>query len=145
MSEQDKQIVRRVPFEAINQVDFDVIDEVVSPDFVEHTRLLASYGTDREAFKRFIRDFRSAHSQLRYTLDRQISKGDLVVQQLTATGTLQREFLGIPVTGRSATWQEMHIARVAGGKIVEHWGLVDMLGAMQQLGALPTPSRAKAA
>jgi len=32
---------------------------------------------------------------------------------------------------------EMHMARVANGKIVEHWGVGDHMSMMQQLGLAP--------
>jgi predicted ester cyclase len=45
----------------------------------------------------------------------------------------------MPATGKRATWTEIHIARVTGGKLVEHRVNQDQLGMMQQLGVIPTP------
>ena len=141
MSEQDKQALRRIPLEALNEGKFEVIDEVFSPDYVEHSPF-PGYPTGRDGIRAFVRDFRSAVPDLRYRVDHEIAEGDWVVQHVTGSGTPQREFLGMPATGKSATWQEIHVVRVSGGKAVEHWGLVDMLGVMQQLGALPAQSQA---
>ena len=141
MSDLDKQSLRRIPLEALNEGKVDVVDEVISSDYVEHS-LYPGYPATRDGLKSFIRDFRSAIPDLRYRVDREISEGDFVVQQVTGSGTPQHEFLGLPATGKSATWQEIHIVRVSGGKAVEHWGLVDMIGVMQQLGALPTQAQA---
>ena len=46
-------------------------------------------------------------------------------------------FLGMPATGRRASRSEVHISRFAGGKIVEHWSVVDQLGMLQQPGLTP--------
>jgi predicted ester cyclase len=141
MSVQDKELLRRIPLEVLNEGKLDLIDEVFAPDYVEHSPL-PGYADSREGIKSFIRDFRSAIPDLHYVVDHEISEGDWVVQHVTGRGTPQREFLGMPATGKSASWQEIHIVRVSGGKAVEHWGLIDMLGVLQQLGALPTQARA---
>jgi predicted ester cyclase len=44
---------------------------------------------------------------------------------------------GIPASGKSMTWKEVHIFRCADGRIAEHWGVFDLLGILQQLGAIP--------
>ncbi len=43
----------------------------------------------------------------------------------------------LPAAGKSMTWKEVHIFRCAGGRIAEHWGVFDVLGILQQLGAIP--------
>lgn len=53
-------------------------------------------------------------------------------------------FTGVPATGKEITWQEIHIVRLAGGVIVEHWGEVDAVGMLQQLGAIPASGSAPA-
>ncbi len=49
------------------------------------------------------------------------------------------EFMGMPASGRSAAWDEVHIGRFANGKLAEHWAVVDQLGMLHQLGFAPTP------
>ena len=65
----------------------------------------------------------------------------MVVHRLTGHGTMKGEFQGMPATGKHATWSEIHIGRFAGSKLVEHWGNVDQLGILQQLGLAPTPGQ----
>jgi predicted ester cyclase len=45
--------------------------------------------------------------------------------------------MGIPPTGRRMSINVIDILRVADGKFVEHWGVSDMMGLMQQLGVSP--------
>jgi predicted ester cyclase len=85
----------------------------------------------------FITMLRAAFPDLHYTLGDVIAEGDRVVQHATARGTMKGDFLGIPATNKSAAWAEIHILRLKDGQIVEHWGSVDQLGMLQQLGLAP--------
>jgi predicted ester cyclase len=49
------------------------------------------------------------------------------------------DFLGMPASGRSATWEEIHIGRMGGGQLREHWAVLDQLGMLQQLGFVSPP------
>jgi len=82
---------------------------------------------------------RSAFPDLRYTIEDAIEAGDKIVHRATASGTMKGDFLGIPATGTRATWTEIQIGRVANGRLVEHWGLVDQMGMLVQLGIVPAP------
>jgi predicted ester cyclase len=52
------------------------------------------------------------------------------------TGTHQGEYLGLPPTGRSVTYNEIFIFRFEDGRIAETWGVVDVLAQLRQLGAI---------
>lgn len=130
----------RIPLEALNQNRFEVIDEVLSPDYVERIPQPGVSPT-KEGFKQSAKALKTAFPDLRYTVEEAIECGDKIVHRLTATGTMSGEFNGTPATGKRATWTEIHIGRVANGKLVEHWGLVDQLGMLVQLGVVPAPGR----
>jgi len=66
-----------------------------------------------------------------------IAEEDKVVSRFTFQGTHTGEFMGIAPTGREVTVMQISIDRIADGKIVEHWGLVDQLSLLQQLGVGP--------
>ncbi len=70
-----------------------------------------------------------------------IAEGDKVVIRQTWSGTHKGEFMGIPATGRRVSIAVIDIIRVADGRFVEHWGQLDMMGMMQQLGAIPAPGQ----
>jgi predicted ester cyclase len=84
---------------------------------------------------------RTAFPDIRYTVEDTIECGDKSVGRLTASGTMSGDFAGMPATGKHATWTEIHIARVANGQVVEHWGLVQELGMLVQLGVIPAPGQ----
>jgi predicted ester cyclase len=59
------------------------------------------------------------------------------VHRFTAHATHQGEIMGVPATGKAVTYAGIYISHFAGGKCVEDWVQADMLGLMQQLGAIP--------
>ena len=81
----------------------------------------------------------SAFPDLRATVEDEIADGDKVVVRSTWRGTHQGEFQGIPATGKQVSFPVIDIVRFENGKAVEHWGLVDAMSLMQQLGAIPGP------
>lgn len=64
------------------------------------------------------------------------TKGDLVVEQFTASGTQRGEIFGAPASGRTVSLPGINIWRVRDGRIVERWGRLDDLGLLRQLGLL---------
>ena len=132
--------LERIPLEVFNQGNFGLIDELIAPDFVEHSAQPGVPPT-RDGFMQLAIAMRSAFPDLHYTVEDAIEAGDKVVHRLAASGTMRGDFLGIPATGTRATWTEIHIGRVADGRLVEHWGLVDQLGMFVQLGIVPAPGQ----
>jgi predicted ester cyclase len=66
-----------------------------------------------------------------------IAEGDKVVSRNTVTGTHQGEYMGLQPTGKSVTYDEIFIFRLANGRITESWGVVDVLSQLRQLGVTP--------
>jgi predicted ester cyclase len=144
MSEKDKALAARVPLEAFNQGKLEVIDELIADNSVDHGELPPGMPPGKEGVKLFVKALRSAFPDLKITLGLQVAEGDLVVQQATTTGTMKGAFAGMPPSGKKATWEAIHITRIKGDKIVEHWAVQDQLGMLQQLGFIPTPEAAPA-
>jgi steroid delta-isomerase-like uncharacterized protein len=83
--------------------------------------------------------FRTLHRafpDLQITVEDLIESGDKLVVRNTVTGTHQGEYMGLPPTGRSVTYNEIFIFRFADGRIAETWGVVDVLSQMKQLGVI---------
>ncbi len=132
--------IERIPLEVLNQGKYELIDELYAPDYIERTPAPGVAPT-REGFKEFVKAFRTAFPDIHYTVDDAIEAGDRIVHRLTASGTMRGDFAGMPATGKRATWREIHIGRVVNGRLVEHWGLVDQLDMMVQLGVIPAPGQ----
>ena len=139
MSEQNKAIVRRVPEEITSQGKLELIDELFSPDFVDHAFAPElGLAPGREGIRQFISMLRTAFPDIDIKPQDIIAEGDKVVVRNSAQGTQQGEFMDLPPSGKHATWSEIHIVRLADGKIAEHWAIVDQLSVLQQLGAIPS-------
>jgi steroid delta-isomerase-like uncharacterized protein len=67
-----------------------------------------------------------------------IAEGDRVAARFTMRGTHRGAFFGVPPSGKSIEVQAMNFYRLAGGQFVEERGQPDLLGLMQQIGAIPT-------
>jgi predicted ester cyclase len=67
----------------------------------------------------------------------QVAEGDKVVTRKVFRGVHREDFLGVPPTGREVEITVIDIVRIADGRIVEHWNVVDQLGLLRRLGALP--------
>jgi steroid delta-isomerase-like uncharacterized protein len=112
------------------------IDDIFHPDVHIGTPLPID-ATGAEALKRVWTTLLRAYPDLHVSVQDLFGEDDRVVVRNTVTGTHQGEYLGIAPTGRSVTYDEMFIVRFAGGRIVETWGVVDLLSQLRQLGALP--------
>ena len=138
-TEQNKALIRRLMEEAFNRGDMSLVDELFAPDFVEHEELPPGIPPGREAVKQLSTMFRSAFPDFKLTIDDMIAEDDKVVVRSTWSGTHKGEFMGIPPTGKSVSFGVIDTVRIADGKFVEHWGQMDNLGMMQQLGVIPAP------
>lgn len=81
--------------------------------------------------------FRQAFSEIAIRIGETVSEGDMIGYRMSFCGTHSGEFMGIPPTGKRIELSETHIERIRDGKIVLHSGNIDMLGLMQQVGAIP--------
>ncbi len=80
---------------------------------------------------------RAAFPDFRYEVFQQTQDGDTHVGYVRASGTMTGDFMGMPASGKPASWEEIHIGRFAGGKMAEHWAVIDRLGMLTQLGFIP--------
>ena len=135
-TEENKAAVRRFAQQVISQGDMAAFDELVSPAYVERTPSPGG-GTDRDSFRRELEGLHAAFPDLKSDEEDLVAEGDKVVYRGTLSGTHRGEFFGIPPTGRSFRISEFHVNRLEDGRLVEHWGIFDSLGLMQQLGVIP--------
>lgn len=85
--------------------------------------------------------YRAAFPDLHITLKAVIAEGDKVVQYATVSGTMKGDFAGMTASGKSATWDEIHISRIANGKNAEHWMVTDQMSMLVQLGFVQAPGQ----
>src|SRR5438552_2736603 len=129
-TEENKAIVRQYLEEAWNKGNVGIIDELM---VVDYARYVAGSATplSREGQKQRIAAFHRAFPDLHLAVEDLIAEGDKVAFRVTLRGTHQREFMRVPPTGKQVLVTAIDVARLADGKIVEHWGQMDTLGLMQ--------------
>jgi predicted ester cyclase len=99
---------------------------------------------DIEGLKDFAVTFRGAFPDWHSTFEELVAEGDGVAERWTGRGTHKGELMGIPPTGERVEVPGSVFYRIAGGKIVTFRGQLDMLGLMQQLGAVPSQQQVEA-
>jgi len=137
-AEANKGLIHRFVAEVLNSRNLGVLDELVAPGFENHAAPPQSrHGID--SWKRVLGVVHAIGPE-QYTIEDMIAEGDKVAVRLIRSGTHEREMrtaIGvIPPRGKHFAIQNMHIFRLADGKIVEHWAIRDDLGLLQQLGAI---------
>jgi predicted ester cyclase len=126
--------------ERVNQGDLTVVDEIFDPGYVDHETMPGVPPT-REGLKQMFKMFLKAFPDMKITVLHLVAEGDWVVIHHLSTGTNKGDFMGMPATGRTVRYDEMHLVRFANGKVVEHWGVEDAMTMMQQLGLAPEPGK----
>lgn len=133
MTAQNKATFQKFVDQVLNQGDMAAFDQMTTPGFVEHEQMPPDMPEGREGCKAFFTMIRTAFPDLKVTVDEMMAQGDKVMAFETWTGTNQGEFMGMPATGKSVTFQCVDMVRMENGKAAEHWGVTDRLGMMQQL------------
>lgn len=133
----NKEIVRRLVDGVWNDRNFTVVDDFVAADYVGHDPTQPEPIRGPEGFKALVDMYQSAYSETAITIDDQIAEGDRVVTRWTGRGTHTGELMGVAPTGKEVTVSGITISRIANGKIAEEWELMDALGMLVQLGAVP--------
>jgi len=134
-AEENKAIVRRYLDEAWIKRNLNILDELMAPNYA---RYLPGQVTplDREGQKQRIAGFHAAMPDLDFLIEDLFAEGDRVVFRVKISGTHTGPFMGVAPTGKPLIVTAIDIARLENGKIVDHWGQMDMAGLMRQLGLI---------
>ena len=121
--------------------NLDILDELLAPDYINHTPATPDLPTGPEGVKGVVTMFRSAMPDLRVIVEDMIAEGDKVATRYTLEGTHRGELFGVPPTGQRLSIKSISVERVSEGKIREHWRVTDSMDMMQQLGVVPEPGQ----
>jgi serine phosphatase RsbU (regulator of sigma subunit)/ketosteroid isomerase-like protein len=123
MSAEENMALARRFLEAQVKGDLDAMDEMMSPDFVGHTKLLPDQEPDREGKKWAYAQFSAATSNASIHFEDQVAAGDKVVSRFIVHPTHDRgELMGLAPSGKELVYMPIGIHRIEGGKIAEEWG-----------------------
>jgi len=140
-TEENKVLVRRFVEEFWNEGNMSTADELMAPDAQIH--MPTGEVVDVDGLKGFASTFRGSFPDWHSTFEELIAEEDRVAERWTGRGTHRGELQGIPPTGKRVKVPGSVFYRIVGGKIVEFRGQLDMMGLVQQLGAIPSPQKAE--
>ena len=138
MSEQNKTLIREMMDEVWQNQKIDSVDQYYSEQYVNHNAP-PDLPPGLEGLKAFAGILASSFTESSITIEDQISEGDIVVTRWSSTSKHTGDFMGVPASGNQIELTGIDVLRISEGKIVEGWGQADMLGLMQQIGAIPPP------
>ena len=142
MSDQNLEATRRF-FDVWNTGDLDALDEIMTEDFVDHDSYNVHASEGREGTKKSIAMYRQAFSDLQMTMDASVAVDDVVITRSHREGTHDGEIMGLAPTGsRGRGTHGISWTRFEDGKAAEGWNQWDVLGFMQDIGAVPSGQEA---
>jgi steroid delta-isomerase-like uncharacterized protein len=140
-AEENKELVRRFVEEFWNEGNAAAADDLMAVDAEIH--MPTGELVDLDGLKGFAGAFRGSFPDWHSTFEELIAEGDRVAERWTGRGTHRGELQGIAPTDRRVEVPGSVFYRIVDGKIMEFRGQLDMMGLMQQLGAIPSPQQAE--
>jgi predicted SnoaL-like aldol condensation-catalyzing enzyme len=112
--------------------DFSLLDEIMRDDYIQHN---ADVAQGKAGFKVFFEKTFKAMPDFKYTINKIVAEGDIVMAYCTTSGThTGGDWIGQHPTGNKLNFDVVDIFRIQEGKIAEHWDVADSLKLFTQLG-----------
>jgi pSer/pThr/pTyr-binding forkhead associated (FHA) protein/ketosteroid isomerase-like protein len=138
-AEEHREMFERWFEELWNKKNYSITQELVHPDFTAHGAGGQDIKQGPNGVADMVRTWHTAFPDGKMTMDDIITEGEFSVIRMTFRGTHTGDFYGNPPSGNKVEVTSIGIDRVVDGKITEGWGELNMLGLMQQIGAIPGP------
>jgi steroid delta-isomerase-like uncharacterized protein len=123
--------------EFINTASEALAEELISPDAIFYVPGRPDPMHGPSGYLGIIHMMRSGFPDIQWTLDEIIAENDQVAARYTMHGTHKSTFFGVPPTGKSIEIGAINFYRFSDGQIIEEFGQPDLLGLLQQIGAVP--------
>lgn len=133
MSDAHVKLVNLMIEEIQNRKNIGLVDEIFSEAFVNHTPS-PGLATDRGGMKELFAAAHTAFPDGVVVVDHQVSDAGRVWTWKTFSGMHTGPLRGLAPTGNRVTYEVVDILQIQDGQFTGHWGLVDRLAVMRQLG-----------
>ena len=134
----DNKTLTRTFYTALTEGRLEVVDEVLAENFVEHEQV-PQFAPGRDGVRELFRALHASFTDFAMTVEDMVAEDDKVFVRCTMQGIQRAEFMGIPSLGRPMLVPVADVMRFDGGRIVEHWGVMDSGMLLQQLTESATP------
>ena len=131
-----EQIITRYFEEVWNQGNLDVLDEIISLDYINHTPGMPNPIPGPLGLKPIIAGMRIAFPDLHYVIENMVISDNQVAVHTTMHGTHNGDLFGLSPTHKTVRVNQMQIEHIIDNKIVEHWRVTDELAMLRQLGQI---------
>jgi predicted ester cyclase len=136
LSEQSRELMRRITAEIWDEGRLDLIDKYIADDLIDHVEDPTLESVGRERYRATAVRMRTAFPDFRNPLDLVVADDDIAVSYGRNVGTNTGEFMGMPPTGKTIDVLSFGMLRFKDGQAIERSGFSDSLAMMQQLGLL---------
>jgi steroid delta-isomerase-like uncharacterized protein len=140
-SDDNRALVRRFWEEIWNQGNLSTVDAIVSPDFTLEGPSFPDPLRGPNGLKGWVTTVRTAFPDVRFTVDEEVAEGDKIVNRWSARGTHLGPLMDIPPSGKAILLRGMTLFTVVGNKVSVEYAVEDMLGMLQQIGAVGAPGK----
>lgn len=128
MTEQElnKTVVTRFNHEVLEQGNFNIYQQIVNPNFINHT---APAGTDngfQATFDFVDKVVKKAFPDLRVEIINMVAEDNKVFTHKLLHGTHTGDFMGIKGSGKSVIIPTMDIIYLKDGLYTDHWAIRDI-------------------
>ena len=137
-TETNKKLIEKVFNEAMNERNFDILDQIVAPGYVNHG--IPNWKTGADGLKEILKQFLYAYPDMKITIKHVIGEDNMVTTSGYWNGTNKGSFMGAPASGKEVKIAYIDLWKIEDGKCAENWVQMDMIGLMMQTGAMPMPA-----
>ena len=137
MKEDANKVLMRRFTDFINTASEKLAEELIDPHAIFHVPGQSEPIKGPAGYLAIIAMMRGGFPDIQWTLEEMVAEGSTVAARFTMRGTHQGYFFGVPPTGKTIEVKAMNFYRFSNGQIVEEHGQPDLLGLLQQIGAVP--------
>jgi steroid delta-isomerase-like uncharacterized protein len=130
----NRRLAERYFDEVWNRGQLDVLDELLTPSYVNHNPSAGRPPPGPDGLKPIVAALRGAFPDLHFDVQQIVATADAVAIHTVMRGTHLGDLFGLAPTGRSVEVDQINIERIERGKIAEHWRVTDELAMRRQLG-----------
>jgi predicted ester cyclase len=131
----NKALIDRMHADLLGTRDPGLVGRYFAPGFMSHN-MPPAFSPGVDGVREFFTAFAEALPDIDVRVNAILAEGDMVAVATTTSGTHRGRLLGLAPTGRQLQIDGTDIVRLEDGLIVEHWGLTNTVGVLQQVGPL---------